>query len=204
MPKLTLTFKGQALSVYHLSQNATVIGSDPACDVMIDSLAVAPRHARVFADADAEGCRIAPLDGAFPVTVNQSPVTGPTQLKHGDVIGVGKHVLLYAADQVSLEPPMDAAVDSRSDETAAQSAAYLQILSGEHIGRIIPLSRNMIRLGKSGGDCAMIVHRHDGHYLSPLEGRTPNLNGVPVGEEGVRLTEGSVVEIGETRLQFFR
>ncbi len=81
--------------------------------------------------------------------------------------------------------------------------ACLQILSGEHIGRIIPLNRNMVRIGKAGGDCAMIAHRDGGYYLTYLEGDMPILNGMSIGDETVLLTEGSTIEIGGTQLQFY-
>lgn len=86
----------------------------------------------------------------------------------------------------------------------ADQKAYLQIINGEHIGRIIPLNRKLIRIGKAGGDCAMITHRDDGYFLSYLEGSMPTLNGMPIGEETVQLTDGSTIEIGNTQLQFYR
>ncbi len=92
---------------------------------------------------------------------------------------------------------------NQNDKTEIILKAYLQIISGEHIGRIIPLNRNMVRIGKAGGDCAMIAHRNGGYYLSYLEGGMPALNGMPIGDETVLLSEGSTIEIGGTQLQFY-
>jgi len=45
--KLTLLFRDKLLQVHHLSEGETLIGRDPACGIHIDSLAVAPLHARL-------------------------------------------------------------------------------------------------------------------------------------------------------------
>ncbi len=89
------------------------------------------------------------------------------------------------------------------DSTPTEQKAYLQILNGEHIGRIIPLNRKMVRIGKAGADCVMISHRNQGYYLSYLEGTAPTLNGMPIGDETVLLTQGSTIQIGNTELQFY-
>ena len=208
MPKLILSFKGQSLSVHHLEEGRTLIGRDPACDIVIDSLAVALHHAEVATEADQ--CRVRGLDKTNPVIVNNIPIK-EARLNHGDMLRLGKHTLAFAVDVYSMSADVDnkdTAEHGRSQERnsqtkAKQSAGYIQIISGESIGRIIPLNRNMIRLGKSGGDCAIIVHRAGGYYLSYLEGSMPTVDGVPIGDESVRLTEGSTIRIGGSELQFY-
>lgn len=207
MPKLTLSFKGHAISVHRLREGRTLIGRDPACDIVIDSLAVAPRHAEVAAEA--ERCRVRRLDESSPVIVNNMPVE-EARLHHGDLLRIGKHTLTYAADgyPVTADADTDEVEQGRSRAGRSRTevkpgAGYIQILSGENIGRIIPLNRNMIRVGKAGRDCAMIVHRAGGYYLSHLEGSMPTVDGVPVGNEGVLLAVGSTIRIGGTELRFY-
>lgn len=208
MPKLTLSFKGQPISVHHLEEGRTLIGRDPACDIVIDSLAVALQHAEVATQADQ--CRVRGLDKTNPVIVNNMPIE-EARLNHGDLLQLGKHTLAFAVDEHSVPAHADQednAESARSKEKDSQteakrSAGYIQILTGENIGRIIPLNRNMIRLGKSGGDCAIIVHRSGGYYLSYLEGNIPTIDGVPIGDESVLLTVGSTIRIGETEFQFY-
>ena len=50
MAKLTLSFKDKKLKIFPITGQDLVVGRDPACTVHIDSLAVQPRHARIFAD----------------------------------------------------------------------------------------------------------------------------------------------------------
>jgi pSer/pThr/pTyr-binding forkhead associated (FHA) protein len=211
MPKLTLSFKGQTLFVHHLEEGETFIGRDPQCGIVIDSLAVMERHAKVLFEKGQ--CRVLCLDQTHPIRLNDK-ATEDEALEHGDEISVGKHTLTFASDGISLTTPGNADdevpqslpevhrdEDPASSETA--STAYIQILSGEHIGRIIPLNRNMVRLGKSGGDCAMIVFRDGGHYLSALEGSMPSIDGVMIGDESILLRNGNTIQIGHTELQFY-
>ena len=208
MPKLILSFKGQSISVHHLEEGCTLIGRDPACDIVIDSLAVALRHAEVATQADQ--CRVRGLDNTNPVIVNNMPIK-EARLNHGDMLRLGKHTLAFAVDGHSMSADADnkgnaehgRSQEGKSQTKAKNSAGYIQVLSGESIGRIIPLNRNMIRLGKSGGDCAIIVHRAGGYHLSYLEGSMPTLDGVPIGDESVLLTEGSTIRIGGSELQFY-
>jgi len=208
MPKLTLLFKGQSLSVHHLKEGRTLIGREPGCDIVIDSLAVAPHHVQLETKGDQ--CRLRRMDETNPVFVNKASVE-EIALKHGDMLRVGKHSLRFAVDGYVVgakaeskkeKAPKDALAEDSQGVTAA-GTGYLQILSGENIGRIIPLNRNMIRLGKAGGDCAIIVHRSGGYYLSHLEGGIPAVDNVPVGDQSVLLSVGSTVRIGDTELQFY-
>lgn len=205
MPKLTLLFKGQTISVHRLQDGKTLIGRDPDCDIAIDSLAIAPRHAELITEA--EVCRVVALDEQNPTLVNENEIE-ETALTHGDALRLGKHTLMFSSDGVSLGPQTSesdavAGTDSSKEDDTARGAVYLQILSGEHIGRIIPVTRNMIRIGKAGGDCAIIAHRGNGYYLSHLEGIAPTVDGVPIGEESIMLSKGSTIRISSTELQFY-
>ena len=76
-------------------------------------------------------------------------------------------------------------------------------MNGENFGRIIPLKRNMTRIGHVGGDCAMVSKRDDGYFLSFLEGPNPPfVNRRPVENESQRLSDGDIIEIGGTKMQF--
>jgi len=205
MSKLTLSFKGRTLAVHHLEQGSNLIGRESDCAIAIDSLAVAPRHAEVTMKDHT--CRIRALDESSPLYVNESKVA-EAELSHGDLIRVGKHTLSFSDDVHS--PRQQAREPSRAPAPAAGKAqtpsvqAYVQILSGDHIGRIIPLSQGMTRIGRQGGNRAMIVYQNDAFYLSHLEGTPPSLDGVPIGDEKVMLSAGSVIRIGGTELQFYR
>jgi predicted component of type VI protein secretion system len=207
MPKLTLSFKGRVIDVFHLKEGVSIIGRDDGCDISIDSLAVAPSHARVLLHD--HKCLLEGLDDAFPILINHNKVAS-AELQHGDVIQIGKHTLSFAED--ALELGGEAIQQTRTveqqeaDEKEASEQTLkgiLQILNGENFGRIIPLNRNMTRIGRTGGNCAMIAKRDSGYYISYLEGAAPLVvNQTPIGEETQRLADGDIIEVGSTQMQF--
>jgi hypothetical protein len=198
MPKLTLSFKGRVLSAHPLAAR-TSIGRDPNCEICIDSLAIAPRHLELRQDAD--GVHLTALDADAPVFLNRQRVE-EAQLQDGDQLQVGKHTLTFSASAPA-PTPAPAPIPEVPPPPRAPASPYLQVLSGPHMGRLIPLSRAMMRFGRPGGDCAMIVRRGDGHFLAPLEGQPPMIDGVPVADTGSVLQAQCRLRIGDTELQFF-
>ncbi len=206
MPKLTLTFKGHIIDVFHLEGGETHIGRDEGCEIHIDSLAIAPRQA-LLRQIDNDDYQVSSLDSEFPVLVNHEKIERK-RLHHGDVIQIGKHTLTYAEDVMELGADLSVDLRTAEEEQATDSdalpvAGMLQIMNGENFGRIIPLKRNMTRIGHVGGDCAMISKRDDGYFLSFLEGPNPPIvNRHPICDESYRLNEGDVIEVGGTKMQF--
>lgn len=214
MPKLTLSFKGRPLSVHVLGDQPLTVGRDPDCDIPIDSLAVAPCHARF--GLDEQGYFVHALDSQFPLRVNNELVEH-CWLDHGDLLQIGKHTLVFAADAYSLVPealerleaptePLEAMPDPSPSEPLTSppaGAAFLQVQSGEHLGRVIPLNRNLVRIGKAGGNCIMIAQRHNGHYLTYLEGTMVRVDGIPVGTETLKLVDGQRIQLGSIQFQFY-
>ena len=206
MPKLTLSFKGRPLEVFHIDIGQTLIGRDEDCEICIDSLAIAPFHAQV--DLDQTGCRIQRLHEDFAIQVNRNP-TDSDELHHGDVIQLGKHTLTYSEDAIELAGELAPKTTSEDEEeevteiSSAPNKGMLQIMNGENFGRIIPLNRNMTRIGRVGGNCAMISKRDSGYYISHLEGHTsPMVNNKPIGDASLQLNDGDVIEVGVTQMQF--
>jgi predicted component of type VI protein secretion system len=206
MPKLTLSFKGHVIDVFHLEKDVTSIGRDEDCDIRIDSLAIAPHQALIRQNSENE-IQLEATDEAFPVTVNHQQVEA-TSLSHGDVINVGKHTLTYAVDVMEHgadlgNRPKAAAEEEGPTSSEMPSTGMLQIMNGENFGRIIPLTRNMTRIGHAGGDCAMISKRNDGYFLSFLEGpHPPIVNRISIGNGSQRLQDGDIIEVGGTKMQF--
>ncbi|MGD9164324.1 MAG: FHA domain-containing protein [Chromatiales bacterium] len=207
MPKLTLSFKGRVIDVYHLEKEETCIGRDEGCDIWIDSLAIAPQQALIRQSSENE-YQLEAMDETFPVTVNHKQVE-ITPLSHGDVIQVGKHTLTYAVDvmehgaDLGSRPEQEGEAAEDSDSIERPSTGVLQIMNGENFGRIIPLTRNMTRIGHTGGDCAMISKRDDGYFLSFLEGpHPPIVNRISIGNGSHLLRDGDIIEVGGTKMQF--
>jgi pSer/pThr/pTyr-binding forkhead associated (FHA) protein len=208
MPKLTLSFKGRVIDVFHLEANSTKIGRDPDCAISIDSLAIAPLQATITETGDIY--RLEAQDEDFPVLVNHEKIE-EINLHHGDVIQIGKHTLAFAEDVMELgadlsvspatveeEPQADA-----EDDEEESSSSVLQIVNGDNFGRIISLHRHMTRIGHTGGDCAMIARREVGYYITFLEGANPpTVNHHPLADQGQLLNDGDLIEVGGTQMQF--
>ncbi|MDJ0807860.1 MAG: FHA domain-containing protein [Gammaproteobacteria bacterium] len=207
MPKLTLSFKGRVIDVFHIEAGETRIGRDPECEITIDSLAIAPIN--VLIKSVNHSCSLESLDEEFPILVNHKQEE-TARLQHGDVIQVGKHTLSFSEDALDLgselhqtgkeaEHPADAVAEDAEEIVKGM----LQIMNGEKFGRIIPLTQNMTRIGRTGGHCAMIARRESGYFISYLEGpSSPTVNNTPIGDETQLLNDGDLIEVGSTQLQF--
>jgi len=215
--KLTLSFKGRVLRVFPLPQGATVIGSDPACPVHIDSLAVEPKHARIEVHGqDALLFDIETTDGTF---VNNEKIT-EHKLKDNDIIRVGKHTIQYTYEEVSqldanesstsidIHPVMEQLAEQHAEAVSPQitnnKQGWLQILNGQNLGKTLSLNRSMTNLGKPGVATAVITRRHDGYFIAHLEGKkTPLVGDNPIGEHSVKLEDGDTITIGNIKMQFY-
>jgi pSer/pThr/pTyr-binding forkhead associated (FHA) protein len=215
--KLTLSFKGRVLRVFPLPQGATYIGSDPTCPIHIDSLAVEPKHARIEVHGqDAILFGLASKEGTY---VNQEQIT-EHKLKDNDLIRIGKHTLLYSYEVVSqldanesstsidIHPVIEQLAEHEAEqvdqETSNHKQGWLQILNGQNLGKTLSLNRSMTNLGKPGVATAVIMRRHDGYFISHLEGKkTPKVGDEAIGEHSVKLDDGDTITIGNIKMQFY-
>lgn len=103
MPTLTLKFKKQEIDMRRLEKGADplIIGRSSSNDLVIENLAVSGRHAK-----------IEPIDYGFLLTdlgsrngtfLNRELVTSHW-LKHGDVITIGKHSLIFEYEEWEPQP----------------------------------------------------------------------------------------------------
>lgn len=216
MSKLTLSFKGNILRVYPVLTGSMLIGSDPACTIHIDSLALAPQHARI--DTRANTSVLVDLDTEGGTFVNNQRIE-KHMLADGDVIRVGKHLLTFkfekhpdvssdSTQQLEInDEELRAAVAEPAPEPAMQEGnrrGWLQIMSGQNLGKTLSLNRAMTNLGKPGVATAIITRRNDGYFLSHLEGeKTPLVGDTRIGSHSVKLNDGDIIQIGNIRMQFF-
>ena len=210
MAKLTLSFKGHLIAIHHLGEKVATIGRDLDCDIPIDSLAVAPRHAQILAHAD--GYSITAMDPEHPVILNSEKVE-QAPLHHGDLIRIGKHTLHYAeaAQEVAVMPTAGAQTPGAGPGRAAGSTgsapdlAYVQMQSSRKLGRILVLHHGRIRLTVAGAELVVITRRGDDYILVCAPGVTRfGVNGVPTqpGAE-IRLDDAALIEVDDLRCQFF-
>ncbi len=231
MAKLSLSFKGRPIAVHHLGEGdgeVVTIGRNADCTLVIDSLAIAPLHARISSSPD--GSQITAMADGMPTRVNGRPVTR-CRLSHGDIIQIGKHTLTFAEDDQILAPLAtatgrrlftppampDVPAQERnrptpggiSDEDRAAVAEQsrlstcLQVVNGNLFGKVIPVERGLTRLGFSGLASAVIARRREGYFLSHLEGdQPPSVNGHSIKEHSRQLFDGDIVQIGNVRMIF--
>jgi pSer/pThr/pTyr-binding forkhead associated (FHA) protein len=194
MAKLTLSFRDRKLKVFTLGPDETLIGREPDCAIVIDSLAVEPRHARICGDAG--DYTISPFSAGTPLSVNDQTVTETHVLQEGDTIRIGKHTLHYSPE--STAQPATAAASKTS------SYGWLQILGGPHLGRSIRLDKAFTRIGKPSENLAVIARRDDGYYLSQLQGEHALLvNDTSIGDQSRKLVNGDSITVGSLQVQFF-
>ncbi len=198
MSTLTLSFKGKKLRLIPLPSGEVMIGSDPGCQVHIDSLAVDPRHATITTSDDLSVLRDISGAGAEGIVlVNGSQVEEHT-LQDGDAIQIGKHTLDFSFAPISREDDTFSAA-----KQAATKSAWLQILTGSNVGKTINLKSKLTNLGKAGVQTAVIARRGDGYFLTHLEGEhSPKVDGVPIGEKSHKLEDGNVIQLGNVKMQF--
>ena len=195
MPKVTLTFRERVLRIFPLREGETLIGRAPDCDIHIDSLAVAMHHARIVVH-DGKAV-VHDLGGG--VRVGGETVTERV-LRDGDRIGLGKHVLVYSSENIISEAPGAPPPGA----LRAHRRAWLQVLSGPRVGKALPLTRSLVRLGKQGEQSVIIARRADGYYVSALEGEEPaRVGDEPLGEAPRPLRDGDVLYVAGVRMQFF-
>lgn len=208
MSKLTLSFKGKVLKVFPVLKGSMTLGSDPSCKIYIDSLAIQPQHAEISTSNNESAIRdLNTEEGTF---IGQTKIEGLHTLKNGDVIRVGKHTLAYAyseditseneavAEELPVEePPIKM-------EAQEKTQGWLQIMNGSNLGKTMSLNKAMTNLGKPGVSTAVITKRHDGYFISQLEGNHPLLiKNQELGDRSLQLMDGDTIQIGNIKMQFY-
>ncbi len=218
MSKLTLSFKSKVLKIFPLQQGLMEIGSDTNCPIFIDSLAVADKHARI--ETSGPNSTLFDLESEEGTYVNQKRIR-EHKLNDGDLIRVGKHTLSFKYEEVShldsnesstsidihpiAESEQETADVSVEDiKSEPQSQGWLQILNGQNLGKTLSLNKSMTNIGKPGVATAVITRRHDGYFISHLEGkRPPMVSGDPINDRSIKLNDGDTITIGNINMQFY-
>lgn len=208
MSKLTLTFKGKVLKTYQVVAGDMYIGSDPDCQIRIDSLALQGKHTCINTAQYVSVVR--DMGGESGTFLNNKPVSEPQTLNHDDEIRIGKHSLFFTTDisdltaqEEALREPFEPQAPETLSSRSSQKHAWMQILNGANVGKTISLSRTLTNLGKPAVQLAVIARRGEGYYLSHLEGeRPPTVDGVSIGDKSVQLADGNIIQIGNVKMQF--
>ena len=212
MSKLTLSFKGKVLKIFPVLKGSMMLGSDPSCTICIDSLALQAQHAQIdTVENDSIIRDLGTEEGTF---IGATKIEGMHPLKDGDVIRIGKHTLTYSYSE-DITSETDAVVENITAveeeeeapihmEAKEKTQGWLQIMSGSNLGKTMSLNKSMTNLGKPGVSTAVITKRHDGYFISQLEGNYPLLiKNKELGTSSQQLTDGDTIQIGNIKMQFY-
>lgn len=201
MAKFTVFFKDAPIQSELFESGVIHIGRDNTNDIVIDSLAVAPAHAAAIIKPDE--VIIKQLNEEFPLYVNGQQ-TKECTLQNNDKINIGKHYIIFNVSEVSFAKSADNIAETETEQKTGPYEANLQVIGGQHIGRLIPLKKAMTRLGGSGKGVIVITKRKDGYFISALESH-PSLkvNNQPIGDSTLKLENNDRIVIDNTPLQFF-
>jgi len=231
--KLILKFKDSVISEYDLNQEETTIGRKPENDIHIDNLAVSGRHARVLMIGGkailedlgstngtfVNNKRITKhvlqhgdnvLIGKHTLTfVNIEDAQKPQPQAEEAQIDPDKTMILTPQARAAMMP-------GGESKAPAMPLGAVQIIAGSLVGKSYDLSASLTSIGKGdnckikvkgftvGKQAAVITRRPTGYHITHLEGLAkPKVNGEAVGEEPRTLKDGDIIEIGDTKMEFF-
>lgn len=227
MPTITVTFKDTVTATYQIEAGKSLsIGRKPENDVVIDNLAVSGHHAKIETIGDA--LFLMDLQSKNGTFVNERKISS-YKLADGDVIAIGKHLLIFSYAEGEFRADASAAIDKtmvmdtnqyrdmleksefQSRSAGSNIVAALSFLAGG--SGEVGLSKKLFKIGKStqndiqagglwvGQTAATISQRPGGYYLSYVEGLAkPKVNGKAV-KDSILLKEFDIIDIGKTKLQ---
>ena len=126
--------------------------------------------------------------------------------------GVMRRARVAANVAAGLVAPKEAKVDTAGEgerpEATARIArvqpaiASVKFLSGPATGRVVPITKTEVTVGRVGVQVALIRRSGESFEIKALEGKQPMVNARVVTAEGAALAPGDVIEIAGARLEF--
>lgn len=209
MGKLVIKFRGNQIADIGLKLGDTTIGRDPSCDIVLkDDKSVSKQHAVIKTVGNKS--TIEDQDSTNGTYIDTKRIQRH-ELKHGQIIIISEHELIYRDDVVLGTPSFgqrSAAPATRSEPAADQtriitSHAQLVTLDGKDKGKHLPLMKEETLLDNPGKSPARIYRGPDGYVLhAQLGPGEPRLNHKPVPPGGQILESGDIIEVAGTKFQF--
>lgn len=84
--------------------------------------------------------------------------------------------------------------------------AKIQVLNGKFAGREVDLNKALTTLGSPGAQVIAITKRSEGYHIVMVENKKespPNVNGIPLGSQAVKLADNDVIELIGIKMGFF-
>ena len=228
MPTLTVTFKETITAEHQIEAGKSLtIGRKPENDVVIDNLAVSGHHAKI--DTIGDALFLMDLQSKNGTFVNERKISSH-RLADGDVIAIGKHLLIFSyaegesrTDAAAADIDKTMVMDTNQYRDMLQKSELQSKGAGNNIVAALSflvggsgevgISKKLFKIGKNaqndiqvgglwvGQTAVTISQRPGGYYLSYVEGMAkPKVNGNTV-KDSVLLKEFDIIEIGKAKMQ---
>ena len=227
MGKLVVSLDGVVIKEVQITKDKTTLGRRPYNDIVIDNLAVSGEHAVL--QMVGNDVFIEDLNSTNGTYINGKAIKKQL-LAHNDTVEIGKYKIKYLVEESNdfektmiMRPGSMPPAHSPFNHTAPMPvstsaggalggaggahllAASIKVLSGAAAGRAVTLTKVVTTVGKPGVQVASITKRPGGYVLAHVEGALrPSINGVPLTTETAPLSNGDLIELAGTQMQFIQ
>jgi pSer/pThr/pTyr-binding forkhead associated (FHA) protein len=217
MPKMIVSIDGVVIKEVQLIKERTTLGRRPYNDIVIDNLAVSGEHA-VLQLLGGNEVYLEDLNSTNGSYINGKAVKKQL-LQNDDIVEIGKYRIKFIDDAsfgyekviptksngmaaLSVDQLFTAPIEE-SQQVPSVDNASIKVISGVATGREVALVKVVTTIGKPGIAIAAITKRTYGFVIAHVEGVSrPTINGVVLGDEAVTLSDGDVIELAGTKMQF--
>lgn len=203
MPQLIASVEGVEIKHVYLQKDRTTLGRKPDNDIVLDNMVVSGHHC-VFELKGLADVYVEDLHSTNGTYVNGKMVLRQ-RLHDGEVVSIGNFRIQYlaASERPSgFSETMAMKVDD-SGQPARLPHAVFQVLNGSSEGLEMPVVKAVTTFGKPGVSVVSVSHRRDGYFVGHLDGENrPVLNGEPLGDVPLMLSDDDVLELAGTRMRF--
>jgi len=204
MAKLVLTHEGAVIKEFDLGKPRTTVGRNPSNDITLDDATVSGQHA-VFLNL--QNIYVEDLNSTNGTLLNGKKVN-KRQLEHGDIVRIGHHEMKFINEN-AMDFDKTVVIQSEPSTATLKASAIkpiLKVVNGPKSGTTIALDKAYTTLGQPGGQVAVVARRGSNYFLIQMGGtgqsKHPKLNGVEMSGESMQLSQGDIIEVAGTRIEF--
>ncbi|MBI2768651.1 MAG: FHA domain-containing protein [Burkholderiales bacterium] len=204
MPQLIASVEGVEIKHVYLTRDRTTLGRKPDNDIVLDNLVVSGHHCvfELHGLADVFLEDLGSTNGTF---VNNKRVKRH-QLQDGEVVAIGNFRIQFLSASAESGFHETAAMKLDPSGQPAQTGALhasFQVLNGSSTGLEVPVVKAVTTFGKPGVAVVAVSHRRTGYFVAHLDGATrPTLNGDPLGDDPLMLSNHDVLDLAGTKMLF--